>query len=147
VEDITDTEFLHRWAVSDLWCTPLYYQDALNRWPERHAAAISAVARAQPGGVLIHCVRGVDRTGIVTILLLAAVGVTTDDIVADYELSVDPEREVILAREHTTTRDVILATLASLDIEPYLRKGGLSRTDLDAVRTRLLEPSGSEGEV
>ncbi len=147
VEDITDTEFLHRWAVSDLWITPLYYQDALKRWPERHAAAVSAVARAQPGGVLIHCVRGVDRTGIVTLLLLAAVGVATDDIIADYELSVDPEREEILAREHTTTRDVILTTLASLNIEPYLRKGGLSQTDLDAVRARLLQPSDAERAV
>ena len=61
--------------MNDLWCTPLYYRDALKRWPERHAAAISAIARAQPGGVLIHCKRGVDRTGIMTLLLLAAVGV------------------------------------------------------------------------
>jgi protein-tyrosine phosphatase len=147
VEDVTDTEFAQRWGTNDLWCTPFYYQDALKRWPERHAAALSAVARAQPGGVLIHCIRGVDRTGIVTLLLLASVGVTADDILADYELSVDPEREVILARENTTTRDVILTTLASLDIESYLREGGLSQIDLDAVRARLLEPSGSEEEV
>jgi hypothetical protein len=60
---------------------------------------------------------------------------------------VDPEREVLLAHEHTTTRDVILTTLASLEIESYLREGGLSQTDLDAVRARLLEPSGSEAEV
>lgn len=140
VEDITDQEFLYRWAVSDLWCTPFYYQDALARWPERHAAAISAIAQAQPGGVLFHCVRGVDRTGIVTLLLLALVGVSAEDILADYELSVDPEREEILAREGTTTRDVLLATLASLDVEPYLRAGGLSQADLDALRARLLEP-------
>jgi hypothetical protein len=133
--------------MNDLWCTPLYYRDALKCWPERHAVAIAAVARAQPGGVLLHCIRGVDRTGIVTLLLLASVGVTVDDIVADYELSVDPEREVLLAHEHTSTRDVLLTTLASLDIESYLREGGLSQTDLDAVRARLLEPSGSEAEV
>lgn len=145
VEDITDTEFLQHWGMNDLWCTPYYYQDALKRWPERHAAAISAVARAQPGGVLIHCKRGVDRTGIVTLLLLGLVGVAAEDIVADYELSVDPEREVLLAREHTTTREVILAALASLDIEPYLRDGGLSQADLDAVRARLLEPVDAAG--
>ena len=145
VEDITDKEFLYKWAVSDLWCTPMYYQDALTRWPERHAAAVSAIAHAQPGGVLYHCVRGVDRTGIVTLLLLSLAGVTTDDIVADYELSVDPEREEILAREQTTTRDVILNALASLDVESYLRDGGLSQDDLDAVRARLLEPVGRVG--
>ena len=140
IEDITDTEFLQKWAMSDLWCTPLYYQDALVRWPERHAAAISTIARAQPGGVLIHCKRGVDRTGIMTILLLALAGVTSDEIAADYELSVDPEREALLAHEHTSTRDVIHAVLNWLDIDAYLRNGGLSSEDIAAIRARLLEP-------
>ena len=103
IEDATDSEFVQQWGVNDLWSTPLYYRDALQRWPERHAAAISAIARARPGGVLIHCKRGVDRTGIMTILLLRSVGVKPDDILADYELSLDPEREALLARQHTTT--------------------------------------------
>jgi len=145
IEDATDTGFLQQWVVNDLWCTPLYYRDALKRWPERHAAAISAIARAQPGGVLIHCRRGVDRTGIMTILLLASAGVMPDEIVADYELSLDPEREVLLAREHTSTRQVIHATLDWLDIDAYLREGGLSQDDLAAVRARLLEPPGTQG--
>jgi protein-tyrosine phosphatase len=149
VEDVTDltSEFVQRWASSDLWCTPLYYQDALTYWPERHADAIKVIAHAQPGGVLFHCVRGVDRTGIVALLLLALVEVEADDIIADYELSIDPEREKLLAGENTNTRDVLLNTLASLDVEAYLREGGLSQTDLDAIRARFLEPSGSEGEV
>lgn len=144
IEDVTDTEFLQKWAMSDLWCTPLYYQDALIRWPERHAAAISTIARAQPGGVLIHCKRGVDRTGIMTILLLALAGVKPDEIIADYALSVDPEREALLAHEHTSTRDVIHTMLDWLDIDAYLRKGGLSPEDLAAIRARLLEPPDTE---
>lgn len=138
IEDITDIEFAQKWGSNELWCTPFYYIDALQRWPERHAAAISAIAHAQPGGVLIHCKRGVDRTGIITLLLLALAGVTQEDILADYELSVDPEREVLLAREHTSTREVIYATLNWLDIDAYLREGGLSRDDMAAVRARLL---------
>jgi len=47
IEDITDTEFVQQWVNTNLWGTPLYYKDALGRWPERHAAAISAIARAQ----------------------------------------------------------------------------------------------------
>ena len=140
IEDITDKEFLQQWAATDLWSTPLYYRDALKRWPERHAAVISAIARARPGGVLLHCIRGHDRTGIIALLLLALVGVAPADILADYELSSDPERDELLARQHTSTRDVILATLAGLDIEAYLRGGGLSQVDLAIVRTRLLEP-------
>ncbi|MGW8250207.1 MAG: tyrosine-protein phosphatase, partial [Anaerolineales bacterium] len=63
IEDITDQEFLQLWVITELFSTPLYYGDALRRWPERHAAVISAIARAQPGGVLFHCIRGHDRTG------------------------------------------------------------------------------------
>lgn len=54
IEDITDQEFLGQWAATGLWSTPLYYQDALRRWPQRQAAAISTIARARPGGVLFH---------------------------------------------------------------------------------------------
>jgi protein-tyrosine phosphatase len=142
IEDVTepDQSFVEQWCTSDLWCTPLYYRAALERWPERHAAAVAAIARAQPGGVLIHCKRGVDRTGIMTLLLLAAVGVGPEDILADYALSVDPERETLLAREGTSTREVIYATLDWLDIDTYLRDGGLSGDDLAALRARLLEP-------
>jgi len=138
IEDFTDAKFIKQWVDTDLWCTPLYYRDALKRWPERHVAAIRAIAQAQPGGVLFHCKRGHDRTGIITLLLLALAGVSPDDIAADYELSIDPEREELLAREHTTTRETILATLASLDVENYLLAGGLSQTDINAIHARLL---------
>ncbi len=139
IEDITDQEFLQRWAASNLWGTPLYFKDALRRWPERHAAVISAFAQAQPGGVLFHCIRGNDRTGIITLLLLALVGVMPDEIIADYEISrPDPERDELLARENTSVRDAILSALEGLNIENYLHDGGVSQDDLAAVRRRLL---------
>ena len=138
IEDITDTDFVQQWVDSDLWCTPLYYQDALRRWPERHAAVISSVARARPGGVLFHCIRGNDRTGIIALLLLALVGVTPDDIIADYELSPNPERDELLAREHCSVRDAILGALAGLNVDNYLGTGGVSQDDLAAVRKRLM---------
>lgn len=139
IEDITDTEFVQQWAASELWCTPLYYKDALRRWPQRHAAAISAVARARSGGVLIHCVRGNDRTGIITLLLLALVGATPDGIIADYELSPDPERDQLLARERSSVREALLSALAGLNIDSYLSMGGVSQDELATVRKRLLE--------
>jgi protein-tyrosine phosphatase len=136
IEDFTDACFLKQWAETGLWSTPLYYSDALKRWPERHIAAIRAIAQAQPGGVLFHCIRGHDRTGIIALLLLALAGVSPEDILADYELSVDPVREEILAGEHTTTRQVIISTLEGLNVDAYLRAGGLSEVDLAAVRAR-----------
>lgn len=144
IEDFADTEFVDRWVVSDLWCTPLYYRDALRRWPERHIAAIAAVAQARPGGVLIHCGRGNDRTGIIAMLLLALVGVAPEDIATDYEMSPDPRREELLKGAHTSTREVILDTLSWLDAANYLLTRGLSQSDLEAVRVRLLEPIGED---
>lgn len=138
IEDITDQEFLQQSVTTSLWGTPLYYTDALQRWPKRHAAVISAVARAQPGGVLFHCVRGHDRTGIIALLLLTLAGVTPEDLIADYELSLDPVRDELLARNHTNTRDVILDTLAGLHINSYLSLGGMSQNEIAAVRKRLL---------
>lgn len=140
IEDLTDAEFTQQWASSDLWCTPLYYQDALSRWPQRHAAVVSAIAYAQKGGVLFHCRRGNDRTGIIALLLLALVGIGADEIAYDYELSPDPDRERLLQEQHTSTREVILNVLAILDAQTYLLDAGLSQADLDAAKDRLLEP-------
>jgi protein-tyrosine phosphatase len=137
-EDVTDQEFVEKWASSELWCTPLYYQDALARWLQRHAAALKAIAQAKPGGVLFHCKRGHDRTGIIGLLLLSLVGVSSEEIITDYELSIDSEREEILAREDTTTRDVILKTINHLDTENYLLQGGMTPNDITALRARLL---------
>ena len=138
IEDITDADFVQQWVDNGLWSTPVYYQDALQRWPERHAAVVSAIARAQPGGILFHCIRGHDRTGIISLVLLALTGVAVDDIVADYALSLDPDRDKILAQRNSSVPEVIRATLNSLDIEEYLGMGGVNRDEMAAVRRRLL---------
>lgn len=139
IEDFSDREFLEKWVVTELWGTPLYFADALQRWPARHAAVISAVARAQPGGVLFHCIRGYDRTGIISFLLLALAGVTAEEITDDYELSIDTTRDALLARYNTSVRQSILDTLNGLDIRNCLLKGGTSLQEIAAVRQRLLE--------
>ena len=73
-------------------------------------------------------------------LLLALVGVEPDDIAKDFELSPDPYRDEFLKSKHTSSREVILDTLAGLDVESYSIAGGLSKSDLEAVRERFLEP-------
>ncbi len=138
IEDVTDELFVQQWADTGLWSTPLYYMDALRRWPERHAAVISAIAQARPGGVLFHCIRGHDRTGIITLLLLSLAGVLPDEIITDYELSLDPRRDEILAGENTSVREVILNVLAVLDIEKCLLMGGVSPGELAIVHAHLL---------
>lgn len=138
IEDITDDEFLERYALTDLWGTPMYFTDAYERWPDRHAAVITAIARAKPGGVLFHCIRGHDRTGIITLLLLSLAGVTPEETLTDYELSKDPERDALLVKFDTSVREVILNTLESLIAENYLLNAGVSPQDIGGVRTKLL---------
>lgn len=138
VEDITDQEFARLYANSESWCTPLYYRDALERWPERHAAVIKAIANANSGGVLFHCIRGQDRTGIISLMLLKLVGVTEKEMIADYALSIDPERDKILSREGVTLQDVILQTFGGLNIENYFRSSGVTPEEIHRVRKRML---------
>jgi len=40
-----------------------------------------------PGGVLFHCSAGKDRAGLTAALLLSALGVAREDVLADYELT------------------------------------------------------------
>jgi hypothetical protein len=64
--------------------------------------------------------------------------VTPDDIIADYELSPDPDRDELLAREHSSVREAVLSALAGLNIDSYLSTSGVSQDELVAVRKRLL---------
>lgn len=56
----------------------------LERFPKQLASAISAVARAPEGAVLVHCAGGIDRTGLVCALLLRVAGVSIDVAAGDY---------------------------------------------------------------
>jgi hypothetical protein len=139
IEDVTNKDFVQKWATTDLWGTPLYYKDALDLWAHRHAAALKAIAQAQPGGVLFHCIRGHDRTGIIALLVLALAGVSLKDITDDYELSVDPLRDQLLAERNTNVYEVLLKSLEGIDLENYLLEGGMTQSDIDALRARFLE--------
>jgi len=139
IEDVTNKDFVEKWATSDLWGTPFYWTDALNLWPHRHAAALKAIAQAKPGGVLFHCGRGYDRTGIIAFLTLALAGVSLKDITADYELSVDSVRDKLLAERNTNAYEVLQKTLDGIDLENYLLEGGMTHDDINALHARFLE--------
>ena len=87
--DGEDARFWDRWATGPQFGTPLYYGPHLERFPERSARVIAAIASAPPGGVYVHCVGGRDRTGQVAMLLLALAGVAPEEIAADYALSAE----------------------------------------------------------
>jgi protein-tyrosine phosphatase len=121
------------------------------------AAAIRAVAQAPDGGVVVHCMGGKDRTGLITAFLLHIAGVDTEQIAADYALSekrlkprhaewfVQAETEAELERLRRiaqTPAAAIVGVFEELErrygsVEDYLRSGGLDDKDLARARARL----------
>ena len=72
------------------------YLEFLEQRLAEFGAAFRAIAQADGGGVLVHCVGGKDRTGLLSALLLHLAGVSSEDIAADYALS----EERLLPRHH-----------------------------------------------
>ena len=153
LDGFEDREFWDPIVAGPQFGTPLYYRGHLERMPERSAAVLHAIARARPGGVAVHCVGGRDRTGQITILLLALLGADADQIVADYELSDEhlapmwkahgaPNEARVnaefLAGHNTTAAELIASLLETLDVEAVMRAGGLDRADTAALRSRLV---------
>jgi len=153
IDDIEDLEFWLYISNQRLGGTPLYYGPFLDRKPERCAAAIIALARTGPGGVLYHCAAGRDRTGLISLLLLALAEVEPEAIAADYELSAEalpplfaamgiadqsPLIKAMLKDRGTTVRQAMLDILDGFDAEDYLLNAGVPRADIEAVRARLL---------
>ncbi len=89
VEDATDAEFHRRCIDTGFWATPLEWPEMLRSWPARCASVVAAVAQAPPGGVVVSCGIGRDRTGLAAFLLLALAGVPADVIAADWAHSLD----------------------------------------------------------
>ncbi len=146
LDGIEDMEFWKDWHGRPEFGTPLYYRPFLDHFPARTAAVLTAIARAAPGGIAVHCGIGRDRTGLITILLLALAGVDEEAIAADYALS---EARVPFGRvgrfsedRGTTPAEVIGDLLAGLDVEAYLRLAGVTDDDLAAIRARLLSAAG-----
>jgi hypothetical protein len=58
LDGIADREFWDEWASDWRFGTPVYYGPHLARFPERSVAVLEAIAAAEPGGVLFHCMGG-----------------------------------------------------------------------------------------
>ena len=153
LDDINDIEFWQHVNRQKLNGTPLYYPVFLRQKAERCAAVVKAIAHTDPGGVLFHCGAGRDRTGLITLLLLALADVEPEAIAADYSMSAEalktlyaamgtadeePIIQTILADRGTTTEEAVIATLDGFDVEQYLLRAGVNGSELQSVRSRLL---------
>lgn len=135
------------------------YQQSLARNRRSIAAVFDAVVTAPPGGVLVHCHAGKDRTGVLVALALRVVGVPDDEIVADYALSgeylqvvheaylatLTDEQERAWAEDMRGCRaETMVDLLAHLDDRhggagPYLSSIGVTDDNLAALRGRLVD--------
>jgi protein-tyrosine phosphatase len=146
------------------------YVDFLEHFRDNFTAALRAVADAPEGGVVVHCLGGKDRTGLVCALLLRNAGVSEEDVVADYVLSEENLAEAHgewVARaptEEERSRRVKLGyapatvmrdVLEELDrryggVRGYLEAAGLDADEIARLRGRLQEdggvPGGAEGD-
>ena len=144
-------------ARDDATATRDAYLIFLERFRDNVAASVRAVARAPDGGVVVHCVGGKDRTGLLVAFLLELAGVDHETIAADYALSEErlrprheawfeaAESEEELARLRRIAQTPVGAMIGVLEelerryggVEGYLRAGGLTDEELELARARL----------
>jgi protein-tyrosine phosphatase len=135
------------------------YVDFLERFRDRFGRAFAAVADAD-GAVVVHCMGGKDRTGLVSALLLRLVGVSHETIGADYAVSaknLEPRNIEWLASApdelERARREKLGATPAAGmvrvleeiesrygDVASYLRAAGLSDEQVTRLEERLAAP-------
>jgi len=65
------------------------YEQMLDRGAPRFADALRVLAEPEVYPAVFHCAAGKDRTGLLSALVLALLGVSDDDIVADYALTAE----------------------------------------------------------
>jgi protein-tyrosine phosphatase len=123
------------------------------------AAALSVIADPAAAPVVVHCMAGKDRTGVVCALTLSLLGVSDADIAGDYALTevamasltaylLKTKPEVVQDKYHMfdCPQDAMLLFLNDLrerhgSVEKYVREIGISSGQLAALREHLLTPA------
>jgi protein-tyrosine phosphatase len=150
LDGLENVEFWKDYWDNGLVGTALYYLPHLSAMPERAGAVLSAAVNAPPGGVLFHCMAGRDRTGMIALLLLVAIGTDHDQIVDDYLETVrlgdqraantkrnneEASLEEFCQHHGTTTEGAFRTVVEALDLPAILTAAHLSEHDRDALRT------------
>jgi protein-tyrosine phosphatase len=108
------------------------YLAFLERWPRDFASAVAATTGPRAGTVVVHCNAGRDRAGLVSALLLDAVGVDRGEIASDFASS------PTIAGHPGASAWVMLEVLAALDrtaggSRGYLVAAGLAPAALETA--------------
>jgi protein tyrosine/serine phosphatase len=143
-------------VVHERWLADRY----LNFAEDGRAAlgtALSIIADPAAAPVVVHCMAGKDRTGVTCALALALVGVSDEDIAADYALTTtsmaslvaflrEKDPAIVDGQEHMfdSPAEAMMMFLADLralhgSVENYVREIGLKDEQVAAMRDHLLE--------
>jgi protein-tyrosine phosphatase len=122
------------------------YTEALDRNSTMFAEALNAVACAN-GAVLMHCVGGKDRTGLLAALLSRLAGVTIPVADEDYRRS-----EARLGLTDSAPAGVMDAVLKGVDRDfgnaaNYFSHAGATESTIDLVRMRLRDATAGEADA
>jgi hypothetical protein len=135
--------------------TPWYYQEFLAEHRDRMAAALTVLVEALAGGgVVVHCMAGRDRTGLVVAMALDLVGVDHDEIIADHWLSYGPADSAVVDLVDPVDPDSAPITIDRADNAAALHQmltlhpawscfGGQEQAEI--IRTELLRQFRSLG--
>jgi protein-tyrosine phosphatase len=78
-----------------------HYLGYLADHPENVVEGVRRLAAEDAGPTLVHCAAGKDRTGVLVALVLDAVGVEREAVVADYVLSAEKVEQIFRRRVQT----------------------------------------------
>ena len=132
----------------------------LDYYPDLVAAVLRTIGNAEPGGVVIHCHAGKDRTGMIAGLLLSLARVSAELVAADYAESQErlwPLYEQLVAeaggedkvgfwQKPTVTVEMMHGMLEHLEgkygsVEGYLTTARLSDREITLLKQRLKKDS------
>ncbi|GAA1950718.1 tyrosine-protein phosphatase [Kitasatospora viridis] len=119
-----------------------FYLAVAESAPEAIRAAVDAAAR--PGGVLVHCAAGKDRTGLLIALLLDLLGVAGEEITADYARTTEalPQIWAGLADRHRAALNDLERSRVKLPAPLLAAPAEAMTAFLDLVHTRYGSAAG-----
>lgn len=129
------------------------YIDILSNRKDLIKAVFDVIKEANEGSILYHCMAGKDRTGVISMLMLGICGVSSTDIITNYEVTyTNLQKNQVVSEmtkdlpKHVMYSDpkFMVGTLDFLythydNFENYFYQLGFDDVAIEKIRARLLD--------